>query len=172
MMMDQFFSSRQPLFGRATTSVLVDEFPADELKGFLPKYSPDQIAQTAAVIGGVAHYLSLWNDAVPPLKNIEDLVLNAATLFRHEALFLIQEELPEPKTYLAILEALEALEALGGQHQAPIAISKATGFDSGHVGKYLTTHIFYSSAAPRLNGFVSRTPLSPVDFDSQSNSIL
>jgi uncharacterized protein len=133
MMVDQFFSSRQPLFGRATGSVLVDEIPAQELKGFLPKYSPDQIAQTAAVIGGVPHYLSLWNDSVPPLKNIEDLVLGAATLFRHEALFLIQEELPEPRTYLAILEAL------GGRHQAPVAISKATGIDRGHVGKYLNT---------------------------------
>ncbi len=133
MMVDQFFSARQPLFGRATGSILVDEIPAAELKGFLPKYSPDQIAQTAAVIGGVPHYLSLWNDAIPPLKNIEDLVLNAATLFRHEALFLIQEELPEPRTYLAILEAL------GGRNQAPVAIAKATGIDRGHVGKYLNT---------------------------------
>ncbi len=133
MMVDQFFSSRQPLFGRATGSLLVDEIPANELKGFLPKYSPDQIAQTAAVIGGVPHYLSLWNDTVPPLKNVEELVLSAATLFRHEALFLIQEELPEPRTYLAVLEAL------GGRHQAPVAISKATGIDRGHVGKYLNT---------------------------------
>lgn len=133
MMFDQFFSARQPLYGRATGSILVDEIRSEHLHLFLPRYSPDQLAQTAAVIGGVPHYLSLWNDRIPPLKNVEELILGAATLFRHEALFLIQEELPEPRTYLAILEAL------GGRHLPPGEIAKETGVDRGHVGKYLNT---------------------------------
>lgn len=133
MMVDQFFSSRQPLFGRATGTLLVDEVPSRELAKFLPRYSADQIAQTAAVVGGVPQYLSLWDDQTPPIKNIENLILDASTLFKHEALFLIQEELPEPRTYLAILESL------GARHLPPGIIAKEAGVDRGHVGKYLNT---------------------------------
>lgn len=133
MMVDQLFSARQPLYGRATGTLMLDEVKPDELDLFLPGYSINQIAQTAAIIGGVPHYLNLWDSKKPPLKNLEDLMLSNSTLFRHEALFLIQEELPEPRTYLAILEALGSGLLAHGE------IAKRSGLDSGHVGKYLNT---------------------------------
>ncbi len=133
MMADQLFSARQPLYGRATGSLLLDEVDRRDLGLFLPRYSIDQLAQCAAVIGGVPKYLELWNDGKPPLRNVEELILSDATLFRHEALFLIQDELPEPRTYLAILETL------GSGCMTPGAIAKGAGIDRGHVGKYLHT---------------------------------
>ena len=133
MMADQLFSARQPLYGRATGSVLVEEVDRCDLGLFLPRYSIDQIAQCAAVIGGVPKYLELWNDGKPPLRNVEDLILSDATLFRQEALFLIQDELQEPRTYLAILETL------GAGCMTPGVIAKGAGIDRGHVGKYLHT---------------------------------
>lgn len=133
MMVDQLFSARQPLYGRATGHLLLEEVDPQELGRFLPRYSTDQLAETAAVIGGVPKYLELWNDAKPPLRSVEELVLSDATLFRHEALFLIQEELPEPRTYLAILETL------GAGCMTPGKIAKGAGIDRGHVGKYLHT---------------------------------
>ena len=133
MMVDQLFSARQPLYGRATGSVMLDEVAREELPLFLPGYSMNQVAQTSAVVGGVPHYLNLWNEKKSPMRNIEELILSDSTLFRHEALFLIQEELPEPRTYLAILETL------GSRLMTPGAIAKDSGIDSGHVGKYLNT---------------------------------
>jgi len=133
MMEDQFFSSRQPLFGRATASMLVEEIPRSELTPFLPRYSESQLAQSLAVIGGVPSYLALWNDRKSPMRNIEDLILSPSTLFRHEALFLIREELPEPRTYLAILEAL------GSNCMTPTQIAASSGVPRSHVGKYLNT---------------------------------
>ena len=133
MMADQLFSARQPLYGRATGSLLMDEVNYRDLGLFLPGYSIDQLAQCAAVIGGVPKYLEMWNDGKPPLRNVEELILSDATLFRHEALFLIQDELPEPRTYLAILETL------GAGCMTPGTIAKGAGIDRGHVGKYLHT---------------------------------
>lgn len=133
MMEDQFFSARQPLYGRATASMLVEEIPRAELSAFLPRYSETQIAETVAVIGGVPSYLALWDDRKPPMRNMEELVMSPSTLFRHEALFLIQEELPEPRTYLAILEAL------GERLLNPTQIAERSGVPRSHVGKYLNT---------------------------------
>lgn len=133
MMEDQFFSARQPLYGRATASMRVEEIPRAEVGMFLPRYSESQLAQTLAVIGGVPSYLTMWDDRKPPLRNVEELVLSPGTLFRHEALFLIREELPEPRTYLAILEAL------GANFMTPTQIAAASGVPRSHVGKYLNT---------------------------------
>lgn len=133
MMEDQFFSSRQPLYGRATASMLVEEIPRSELGPFLPRYSESQLAQTLAVIGGVPSYLALWDDRKSPMRNVEELILSPSTLFRHEALFLIREELPEARTYLAILEAL------GSNCMTPTQIAASSGVPRSHVGKYLNT---------------------------------
>jgi uncharacterized protein len=131
MMHAQFFTPRQPLYGRATGTLLVEEIPPQHLSQFLPRYSPTQVVETFSVIGGVPKYLELWDDRAPVLKNIRDLLLSPATIFRHEALFLIHDEVAEPRTCLAVLEAM------GGGLRTPVQISKTTGLPITHVGKYL-----------------------------------
>ncbi|MBK8094794.1 MAG: ATP-binding protein [Verrucomicrobiaceae bacterium] len=133
MMHEQFFTPRQPLYGRATASLLLQEVAAAHLPLFLPNYSPVQIVETFSVLGGVPKYLEMWDDSVPVQENIRELLLSPSTLFRHEALFLIQDEISEPRTYLAILEAI------GGGLRTPVMISKFTGLAITHVGKYLHT---------------------------------
>jgi AAA+ ATPase superfamily predicted ATPase len=133
MMHEQFFSPKQPLYGRATASLLLEEVGAAHLPQFLPRYSPVQIVETFSVLGGVPKYLEMWDDSAPVLTNIREQLLSPSTLFRHEAVFLIQDEIAEPRTYLAILEAI------GGGLRTPVAISKTTGLPITHVGKYLHT---------------------------------
>ncbi len=131
MMHAEFFTPRQPLYGRATASMLLDEVAPSQLSLFLPRYSPIQIVETYSVIGGVPKYLEMWDDGSPVAQNIRDLLLSPSTLFRHEALFLIHDEIAEPRTYLALLEAI------GGGLRAPVSIAKITGLPITHVGKYL-----------------------------------
>jgi uncharacterized protein len=131
MMHAQFFTPRQPLYGRATASLLVEEIPPQHLREFLPRYSEVQTVETFSVIGGVPKYLELWNDRAPVLDNIRDLLLSPASIFRHEALFLIHDEIAEPRTCLGVLEAI------GGGLRTPVQISKVTGLPITHVGKYL-----------------------------------
>jgi hypothetical protein len=133
MMHKEMFSPNQPLYGRATAALLLEEIPPESLNEFLPRYSPQQVVETYSIIGGVPKYLEMWNDGSPVLNNIRDLILSPATLFRHEALFLIQDEIAEPRTYLGILEAM------GAGLRTPTQISRITGLPLTHVGKYLST---------------------------------
>ena len=133
MMFQEFISGKGPLYGRSTADLLLEEIAPSSIGQFLPRYSPEQIVETYSIIGGVPKYLEMWDDRKPVLKNIEDLILSPVTIFRQEAIFLIQDEIPEPRTYLAILEAI------GNGIKSPSAISAQTGIAINHVGKYLHT---------------------------------
>lgn len=133
MMHAEFLAGRAPLYGRATAPMKLEEVPLQALEAFLPSYSPSQRVETYAVVGGVPKYLEMWDDQRPVLTNIATLLLSPTTLFRDEALFLIQDELSEPRTYLAILEAL------GCGFKRPKQLADDTGLLGNHVGRYLST---------------------------------
>lgn len=133
MMHDQFLSPRRPLYGRATAVIRVEEIGPGDLPEFLPRYSGQQLVETYSVIGGVPKYLELWDDGIPVLENVERLVLSPASLFRHEAVTLIQDEIAEPRTYLAILECL------GAGLKSPADLAREAGIAINHMGKYLRT---------------------------------
>ncbi len=133
MMQEQFLSPRQPLYGRSTASLLLEEIDPEKIRLFLSRYSSEQVVETYSVVGGVPKYLELWDDRIPVLRNVEELILSPVTLFHHEALYLIQDEIAEPRTYLAILETL------GAGLKTPATLAKETGIAINHIGKYLHT---------------------------------
>lgn len=133
MMIQEFTAEKRPLFGRTTGQIFLNEITPDQLHFFLPRYGANQIVETYSVIGGVPKYLEMWDDSKPVLKNIADALLSPVTLFRQEPMFLIQDEIAEPRTYLAILEAL------GRGALTPKDISIATGIALSHIGNYLQT---------------------------------
>lgn len=131
MMRKEFISGRGPLYGRSTADILLEEIAPGSIRLFLPRYSPNQIVETFSIIGGVPKYLEMWDDRKPVLANIKNILLSPVTIFRQEAIFLIQDEIPEPRTYLAILEAI------GCGAKSPSTVSKQTGIAINHMGKYL-----------------------------------
>lgn len=133
MMADTLASPKGPLFGRTTADLMLDEIGLREMSLFLPGYSPEQLVETYSVIGGVPRYLEAWSDRRPVLANIRDSILSPVSIFRNESAFLIQDEIAEPRTYLAILEAI------GGGMKRPVDIAKLAGVQLAHVGKYLHT---------------------------------
>lgn len=133
MMVEEFLSGKKPLFGRSTANILLREVELEAMSLFLPRYSPSQIVETYGVIGGVPEYLELWDDGKSVMKNIEELILSPVTIFKQEAIFLIQDEIAEPRTYLAMLEAI------GAGLKTPTQISEITGVAISHIGKYLQT---------------------------------
>lgn len=133
MMQEEFLSPRQPLYGRATAVIRVEEIGPGDLVQFLPRYSAQQVVEAYSVIGGVPKYLELWDDGAPVLSNVQRLILSPASLFRHEALMLIQDEIAEPRTYLAILECL------GAGLKTPADLAREAGIAINHMGKYLHT---------------------------------
>src|SRR6185436_19153500 len=130
---DTIASPRGPLFGRTTADLLLDEIPLPEMSLFLPEYSPEQLVETYSVIGGVPRYLEAWSDRRPVLANVGKVILSPVSIFRNEPAFLIQDEIADPRTYLAILEAI------GGGMKRPVDAAKTAGVNLAHVGKYLHT---------------------------------
>lgn len=133
MMHDQLRAPAGPLFGRTTADLFVDEIGPEAMSLFLPRYGREQLVETYSVVGGVPKYLEMWNDRHPVLRNVEDVLLSPATVFRTEPIFLIQDEIAEPRTYLAILEAL------GVGEKRPVHVARASGVNPAHVGRYLHT---------------------------------
>ena len=133
MMQDTFASPKGALFGRTTADLHVDEVGVDDMALFLPSYSPRQLVETYGVVGGVPRYLEMCDHRRPVLRNVREIVLSPATLFRNEPTFLIQDEIADPRTYLALLEAI------GGGARRPVDIARDAGVQLAHVGKYLHT---------------------------------
>jgi AAA+ ATPase superfamily predicted ATPase len=133
MMHDELLSGRGPLFGRTTADLLLDGIAPREMSLFLPRYSNEQVVETYSVIGGVPKYLELWDDERPVLDNIKDLIFSPVSIFRQEPQFLIQDEISDARTYLAILESV------GMGLKGPAAVAESVGIALPHVGKYLQT---------------------------------
>jgi len=131
MMQSELISPKGALYGRTTADILLEDIAPEELKFFLPRYSPDQIVETFSILGGVPKYLELWDDTKTVFKNIEELILSPVTIFRHEPVFLIQDEIADVRTYLAILEAI------GGGMRPQKAIAEKTGIALPNISKYL-----------------------------------
>ncbi len=156
MMYKEFISGKGPLYGRSTADILLKEIEPAGIRHFLPGYSAEQMVETYSIIGGVPKYLEMWDDRKPVFTNIKELVLSPVTIFRQEAIFLIQDEIPEPRTYLAILEAI------GRGIKSPVSIAKQTGIAINHIGKYLHNLVEL--------GFVRRT--ISLDANDYSNTRL
>lgn len=133
MMRREFLQDTGPLFGRTTADILVDEIEPKQIRHFLPRYSTEQIVETFSIIGGIPKYLEMWNDSKPVMKNIEELLLSSVTIFRQEPLFLIQDEIPNVRSYMSILDAI------GSGQSHPKAIATKCGIALPHIGKYLST---------------------------------
>jgi AAA+ ATPase superfamily predicted ATPase len=136
MMHHEMLAPGGALYGRTTADMRLEAVAPACLEGFLPRYSESQRIETYSVIGGVPKYLEMWNDAWPVFRNIEEVVLSPVTIFRQEPAFLIQDELPEARTYLSILDAI------GTGMKTPSGIGTVAGLALPHVGKYLQTLLF------------------------------
>ena len=132
-MHEQFASQQKPLYGRVTESLVMDEIAPEDLSLFLGRYSPEQVVETYSVIGGIPGYLELWDDRQPVFRNIDERILSGRTFFSQEATLLIQDEIAEPRTYMAILEAM------GANRCTPVELARKTGIAINHMGKYLRT---------------------------------
>jgi AAA+ ATPase superfamily predicted ATPase len=136
MMHHELLAPSGALYGRTTADLRLDAIEPSCLSEFLPHYSETQRIETYSIIGGVPKYLEMWNDTWPVLRNIEEIILSPVTIFRQEPAFIIQDELPEPRTYLSILDAI------GTGMKSPSGIAEVSGLALPHIGKYLQTLLF------------------------------
>ena len=147
----EVLGKKSPLFGRRTGQILLRPFNHVEAAEFHPRYSRQEQARTYFVCGGLPFYLKCFSPARSVEQNIAATFLDETGVLRHEADFLLREELRELANYHSILMSL----AEGKNTNT--AISQRSGIGDRALHFYLTTlmELGYVRKRQPLTGSVS-----------------
>jgi AAA+ ATPase superfamily predicted ATPase len=106
MMEEGVLSYESPLYGRRTGQWRLEPMVLGEAAGFFPDATPTEVIQLYSVVGGIPAYLEQFERGVELATNIERHVLSKGAFLYEEPEFLLRQELREPATYMAILQAI------------------------------------------------------------------
>ena len=121
-----------PLYGRATAKLKLQPLSFGTLNALLPAMTTEQRAAVYAITGGIPAYLELFDDTITIIQNLRDHFITPTNVMLNDAVFLLREQIDEPRNYMALLEAI----ANGGRKLADIA--KLAGLERSNANKYLT----------------------------------
>ena len=130
--METLLLRQSPLFGRMTGQWQLRPLPFGALTAFLPGWSAEERVAAYGIVGGIPAYLSWLDPTFGLVDNIREVLLDPGSLVLAEAQFIVQEEVREPHTYLAILQAI------GDGHHDLKAISDASMTATPHATAYLS----------------------------------
>ncbi len=145
---------QSPLYGRATARLKLQPLPFGALAAMLPNYSSEQRVAVYTITGGVPAYVELFDDSRNILQNLQQRIVSPTNVMLTDAVFLLHEQLEEPRNYVAVLEAIAA-----GFHQLT-DIATMAGIERSNITKYL--------AVLRELGYVERRVPATVRRPEQS----
>lgn len=119
------------MYGRRDGQLQLVPFDHRAAALFTPAYSAEDNVRTYAVCGGMPYYLAQWDDARSLEENILRNILYRDGLLHEEADLLLRQELPEPRQYFSVLEAV----ARGRTRNSEIV--NHTGLDKAQVYQHL-----------------------------------
>lgn len=102
----EILSEKNPLYGRATGILKMNEMSFYDAVQFVPKYTIEEKIITYAVLGGIPHYLKQFDDNVSLAENIQKNILQRGSILYSEVEFLLRQELREISVYNIIIEAI------------------------------------------------------------------
>lgn len=130
-LMTELLQYQAPLYGRFTGHLHLKPLPFAATAQFLPKYSAAERVATYALLGGIPAYLERFDDKLSIKENVNRRILRPTGIFRVDPLFLIQDQVREPRNYLSVLHAIGS-----GAHTLS-DIAKAAGLPKQNVSTYL-----------------------------------
>lgn len=130
-MMTELLDYHAPLYGRFTGHVHLKPLPFATTAYFLPHYSTAERVAAYAILGGIPAYLERFDDHLTLEQNVNQRILNPTGIFRVDPLFLLQDQVREPRNYLSVLQAIGE-----GRHVLS-EIARATGLPVQNVSTYL-----------------------------------
>lgn len=133
MMEREAVSYRAPLFGRRTGQIRLRSLPTWGVAAMLPGCGATAVVETVATLGGVPAYLRMLEQERSIVDNLQRLVLDPNGVLHQEPVFLLREELHEPRSYFALLQAIAA----GNTRLNEIA--QAAGVERAPASRYLAT---------------------------------
>jgi AAA+ ATPase superfamily predicted ATPase len=129
--METLQARQSPLFGRLTGQWHLRPLVFANLHWFLPTWSAAERVAAYAVVGGVPAYLEWLDPELSLSDNIGQVILAPGSMFIAEPAFLLQDEVREPRTHLAILQAI------GAGHHTLSDIDNAALVGRTHLSAYL-----------------------------------
>jgi AAA+ ATPase superfamily predicted ATPase len=130
-MMSRLLHYHAPLYGRFTGHLHLKPLPFTDLAAFLPRYSIAERVAVYAILGGIPAYLERFDDTATLAENVQRRIFRPTGIFRVDPLFLLQDQVREPRNYLSILQAIGE-----GQHTLD-EIARTTGLPKQNVSTYL-----------------------------------
>lgn len=131
MMEEGALSHESPLYGRRTGQWKLTPLRFVDACGFFPTYAIEDLIRAYAILGGVPAYLEQFDPETSVADNVREHVVSKGTFLYEEPEFFLRQELREPATYMAILEAM----ATGNTKVTDIA--NAAGRDAKGMSRYL-----------------------------------
>ncbi|NGM71438.1 ATP-binding protein [Natronolimnobius sp. AArcel1] len=131
VMEEGVLSYESPLYGRRTGQWELAPLSFADMRAFFPDDDIDTQIQAYSVLGGIPAYLEQFDPDHSLLANIETHILSKGAFLYEEPEFLLRQELREPATYMAILEAIAA----GATRVTDIA--NTIGKDASGISRYL-----------------------------------
>ncbi|MCI7468747.1 MAG: ATP-binding protein [Lachnospiraceae bacterium] len=107
-MEDEVLSEKSPLYGRRTAQMKVEPFGYRESAEFVQSYSPEDKALVYGITGGVAKYLSLFDEEKTADQNIADLFFSKDGYMYEEPSNLLTQEYRNVAMYNSIIDAVSA----------------------------------------------------------------
>lgn len=132
MMESETLAQRAPLYGRRTGDLWVRPLDFAGVRQFLPKRASfERCVEIYAVLGGMPGYLRQFDLERDLETNVRERILEPGAFLFREVEFLLNEELREPRNYLAILRAIRQGKRKFGE------IVNDTGLEKNVLHKYL-----------------------------------
>ena len=105
-MEDEVLSEKSPIFGRRTSQIKLEAFDYLEAAEFVRGYSSEDKAVCYGVTGGVAKYLSLFDDSKSLDENIIRHFFSKAGYLYEETNHLLTQEFRNVSSYNDVIEAI------------------------------------------------------------------
>jgi hypothetical protein len=155
-MMENLLGYKSPLYGRRTGQLKIEPLKFFDAVKFFKKYDIEKKIVAYSILGGTPAYLEVFSDEFNIQENIFKNFLRKGSFLYQDALFILREELTEPRFYFSILKSI----AFGNTKIGDII--NDTGLERGIVGKYLSVLIdlgFVRREIPITEGKKSRKGL-------------
>jgi AAA+ ATPase superfamily predicted ATPase len=129
--MELLLGRQSPIYGRLTGQWPLRPLPFGALRAFVPSWTPAEQVAAYAIVGGVPSYLRWLNPDRSLVDNIRHELLTPGSMALSEVELLLADEVREPRTYLAILQAI------GGGYHTLDEIANASLVGKSNLSAYL-----------------------------------
>ncbi len=102
----EILAEKNPLYGRATGILKMNQMDFYEAAQFFPDYSNLDKITAYAILGGIPHYLKQFDQSQPLEENIKRSILQRGSILYSEVEFLMRQELRETTVYNTIIAAV------------------------------------------------------------------